>query len=155
LAEKGMDNFQDIDDTDGQDPEGEYDAWKLRELLRIKRDKERREEWLREQEDIERRRLMTDEERRKDEMAAGIDRFHKEKKKQGFMQRYYHKGAFYQDQEILQKRDFTAPTVDDVRHKEALPSVMQVRGDWGKSGRTKWTHLANEDTTDVSFFHHN
>lgn len=149
MAERGLDNFHDIDDTDGLDPEAEYHEWKLRELRRIKRDKEQREKWLREQEVIEHRRLMTDEERRQDEMSAGIDRFHKEKKTQGFMQRYYHKGAFYQDQEILQ-RDFTAPTTDEVRHKEALPSVMQVRGtEFGRTGRSKWTHLANEDTTDV------
>ena len=30
----------DVDDTDGQDPEGEFEAWRLRELARIKRDKE-------------------------------------------------------------------------------------------------------------------
>ena len=30
----------DVDDTDGIDPEGEFEAWRLRELARIKRDKE-------------------------------------------------------------------------------------------------------------------
>ena len=30
----------DIDDTDGVDPQGEFEAWRLRELARIKRDKE-------------------------------------------------------------------------------------------------------------------
>ena len=29
-----------MDDTDGLDPEGEFEAWRLRELARIKRDKE-------------------------------------------------------------------------------------------------------------------
>lgn len=32
----------DVDDTDGIDEEAEFEAWKIRELLRIKRDKEER-----------------------------------------------------------------------------------------------------------------
>jgi microfibrillar-associated protein 1 len=32
----------DVDDTDGLDEEAEFEAWKIRELLRIKRDKEER-----------------------------------------------------------------------------------------------------------------
>lgn len=32
--------FPDVDDTDELDPTGEFEAWKLRELMRIKRDKE-------------------------------------------------------------------------------------------------------------------
>ena len=31
-----------MDDTDGLDPEGEFEAWKLRELTRLKRDREAR-----------------------------------------------------------------------------------------------------------------
>lgn len=32
--------FPDVDDTDGLDDIAEFEAWKLRELMRIKRDKE-------------------------------------------------------------------------------------------------------------------
>jgi len=36
----------DVDDTDGLDPEGEFEEWKLRELTRLKRDKEARYAWV-------------------------------------------------------------------------------------------------------------
>ena len=60
------------------------------------------------------------------------------------MQKYYHKGAFFQDMEILQ-RDFTEQSADAV-DKTQLPRIMQVR-DFGKRSRSKWTHLAAEDTS--------
>ncbi|KAL6124872.1 hypothetical protein ACLB2K_077380 [Fragaria x ananassa] len=44
-------------------------------------------------------------------------------------------------------RDFSAPTGEDKMDKTILPKVMQVKH-FGRSGRTKWTHLVNEDTTD-------
>lgn len=149
--EEEENNFNDVDDTDGIDPEAEYAAWKLRELQRIKRDRDEMAQLAREQEEVERRRAMTDAERRADDAAAGVDRFHKERSQMAFMQRYYHKGAFYQDDEAeVLKRDYNAPTVADMVDRQALPEVMQVRGDkFGKGGRTKWTHLTKEDTTQV------
>jgi len=75
------------------------------------------------------------------------------------MQKYYHKGAFFQadpDDEAgsagtdgIFQRDFSAPTGEDRLDKSILPKVMQVKH-FGRSGRTKWTHLVNEDTTDWS-----
>ncbi len=67
-----------------------------------------------------------------------------------YMQRYYHKGAFFQDDdnkdEIFQ-RDFTEATGEDrTVDKSLLPSVMQVKK-FGLKGRTKYTHLADQDTT--------
>ena len=138
-----------VDDTDGVDPQAEYDLWKLRELKRIKRAKEQLEAYLQEKELTEKRREMTDKERIEDELQAGRDRFKKEKGNQGFLQKYYHKGAFFADEDIL-KRDYTAPTADEFR-KEALPEVMQVKN-WGMAGRSKWTHLAKEDTSQVHQF---
>lgn len=35
-----IDNLADVDDTDGLDEEAEFEQWKLRELKRIKRDRE-------------------------------------------------------------------------------------------------------------------
>ena len=39
-TEEAVPNDNLPDDTDGLDPEIEFEAWKLRELLRIKQDKE-------------------------------------------------------------------------------------------------------------------
>ena len=75
-----------------------------------------------------------------------------------FMQKYYHKGAFFQSGtdhrlrkegvDALYLRDYSEATGNDRGvDKKALPSVLQIRGDLGKRGRTKWTHLANEDTS--------
>lgn len=41
-AEEAQEVHPDVDDTDGLDPEGEFEAWKLRELTRLKRDREAR-----------------------------------------------------------------------------------------------------------------
>ena len=47
------------------------------------------------------------------------------------------------------KRDVTAPVLEDKVDKAALPKIMQVRRDkFGKIGQTKYTHLADQDTTD-------
>ncbi|RKP08269.1 splicing factor, Prp19-binding domain-containing protein [Thamnocephalis sphaerospora] len=135
-----------VDDTDGLDPTAEQEAWKLRELKRIRRDREEREKMEMEQKDIERRRAMTDAEiMREDAEKLQADRDKKKGSQFKFMQKYYHKGAFYADEDIL-KRDYTAPT-QDMPNVEMLPSVMQVR-DFGKRSQTKWTHLAAEDTTE-------
>jgi hypothetical protein len=39
-----------------------------------------------------------------------------------------------------------AATLEDRFNKEALPKVMQVKN-FGKKGGTKYTHLADQDTT--------
>lgn len=40
VAEDSEQAFPEVDDTDGLDPTAEFEEWKLRELMRIKRDKE-------------------------------------------------------------------------------------------------------------------
>ncbi|XP_037600053.1 microfibrillar-associated protein 1 [Cebus imitator] len=50
-----------------------------------------------------------------------------------------------EDEEVY-KRDFSAPTLEDHFNKTILPKVMQVKN-FGRSGRTKYTHLVDQDTT--------
>ncbi|KAL5518539.1 hypothetical protein ACEPAH_221 [Sanghuangporus vaninii] len=136
----------DVDDADGLDPEGEFEAWRLRELSRIKRDKEAEAAREREREEIERRRALPEEQRLKEDLEhAKETRESKSKGKQKFLQKYWHKGAFHQDDEVLKKHDYTEAT-ESAMDVSLLPKVMQVR-DFGKRSRTKWTHLVNEDTT--------
>ena len=76
-----------------------------------------------------------------------------------YLQRYYHRGAFYLDEDTLKE---AGP--DDIRHKAAqyaraatledkidkakLPKIMQVKK-FGLAGySTKYKGLAMEDTTD-------
>ena len=149
----------DVDTDDDVDPEGEYAAWRLRELARIEEDRERREQVERDREEQERLRAMSEEEKAEWLAANPREETKKEKTKMGFMQKYYHKGAFFQEaaddrfgtagpQEIY-KRDFSEATgADRGVDKSNLPRAMQVRGDkFGKMGQTKWTHLAAEDTS--------
>ena len=44
------------------------------------------------------------------------------------------------------RQDFTKPTLEDHFDKSILPKVMQVKN-FGRSGRTKYTHLLDQDTT--------
>ena len=86
----------------------------------------------------------------------------KEKSKMRFMQKYYHKGAFFQDAgddefattekaEIF-NRDFNEATnAEKGVDRTTVPEAMRLRqGQFGKAGRSKWTHLSNEDTTFVN-----
>ncbi|KAJ9559100.1 hypothetical protein OSB04_013714 [Centaurea solstitialis] len=150
-------NIADVETDDELLNKAEEDeAWKARVIARIKRDREDRDALVKEREEIERVRNMTEEERRewerKNPKPAAAN-----KQKWRFMQKYYHKGAFFQDDpddtaatvgsDGIFQRDFSAPTGEDKMDKTILPKVMQVKH-FGRSGRTKWTHLVNEDTTD-------
>jgi microfibrillar-associated protein 1 len=143
-----------IDTDDETNVAEEYEAWKVRELARIKRDREDREAMVKEREEIEKLRNMTEEERREWE-RKNPKPLASSKKKWKFMQKYYHKGAFFQSEsddrdaaggDTIYRRDFSAPTGEDKMDKTILPKVMQVKH-FGRSGRTKWTHLVAEDTT--------
>ncbi|KAL8277818.1 hypothetical protein RQP46_009801 [Phenoliferia psychrophenolica] len=150
LAAKEVEHvFPDVDDTDGLDPTAEFDAWKLRELMRIKRDREAQYAREKEREEVEARRALPEALRMKEDMdRAQKTRDEKSKGNQVFLQKYHHKGAFYTDTEVLKKHDYTAPTTSTNRNVESLPAVMQKRN-FGKAHQTKYTHLADQDTTNA------
>lgn len=137
-----------VDTDDDNDDEEEYEAWKLRELRRVKRDREEREQVQRERLDVERLRALTPEERRHElRLNPRVVSNKAAKGKYKFLQKYFHRGAFFMDREQdLYKRDFSAATLEDHFDKTVLPKVMQVKN-FGRSGRTKYTHLVDQDTT--------
>ncbi|CAE6454201.1 unnamed protein product [Rhizoctonia solani] len=147
LAEKETaENIPDVDDTDGLDPAAEFEAWRTRELMRISREAEAAR--IREEERLEReRRAALPEEQRlkEDEERAKKSREDKPQGQQKFLQKYWHKGAFHQDADILKRHDFTEATESTI-DANLLPSVMQVKN-FGKRGQTKYTHLRDQDTT--------
>jgi microfibrillar-associated protein 1 len=97
---------------------------------------------------------MTDEERLEEDRKLGIlnENASKAKPKWKFLQKYYHKGAFYMDNDSLKSasdirtKDYSEPTLEDRIDKEKLPQILQVKN-FGKRGRTKYTHLLDQDTT--------
>lgn len=148
MEEKKVEDSDDWVNTDDENDEAAYEAWKLRELKRIKRDKDEKEQYERERMEVERMHSMTEEERRAELRANPRVVTNKASKgKYKFLQKYYHRGAFFLEQEDnVYKRDFSAPTLEDHFDKTILPKVMQVKN-FGRSGRTKYTHLVDQDTT--------
>ncbi|KAF9263118.1 hypothetical protein L218DRAFT_959648 [Marasmius fiardii PR-910] len=147
LAEKEKEEqMPDVDDTDGLDPEAEFEAWRLRELARIKKEKDEEVRREQEREEVKRRRALPEAQRLKEDIEhAQKSRDSKPKGQQKFLQKYWHKGAFRQDEEILQRHDYTEATESTV-DVSMLPQVMQVKN-FGKRSRTKYTHLVDQDTT--------
>lgn len=93
------DDVLEDDKDDGQinvKRQARYEAWKVRELKRILRDREEMESYEKELAEIERRRKLTDEERLAENVKLGTDETDKKQKvAYNFMQKYYHKGAFF------------------------------------------------------------
>jgi len=133
------------DDTDGLNEEEDLEMWKIRELRRLKRDRELQEQIDQEHAELEARRNMTDEHIM--ELNSKDPKQQKDKGQFRFLQKYYHKGAFYLSEDEVFHRDFTAPTgADKTVDRGLLPDVLQVKK-FGLKGRTKYTHLTHQDTT--------
>jgi hypothetical protein len=69
-------------------------------------------------------------------LYIGVGKFaadEKDKNKMRFMQKYYHKGVFYMDEDStkdegdVRNKKFNEPTLDDNFNKEQLPTVLQVK----------------------------
>jgi microfibrillar-associated protein 1 len=142
------------DDTDNPDDLDEYEKWKIRELRRIKIQFEEDEKKLKEKLEIERRRNLTNDQREAENLRLGSDDTLKPfKSKIMFLQKYYHKGAFFQndskqDLDHIYNRDTNLPTWQDKIDRSAMPKILQKRrGTENKKGQTKYTHLTAEDTT--------
>ncbi len=149
-----LQDLEEVDDTDDIDPETERAAWKLRELKRVKREREVIEVAEKEREEIERRRNLSKEDREaEDKQFLEMQKEGREGKgKMGYMQKYFHKGAFFQsDAEAagLDRRDIMGSRIqDDVVNRELLPEYMQIRDmtKLGRKSRTKYKDLKTEDT---------
>ncbi|GJU67852.1 microfibrillar-associated protein 1-like protein [Tanacetum coccineum] len=114
----------------------EKDALKPRAAVRIKRDREDRDAIVKEKEEVKRVRNMSEEERRE---------WERNNPKLIGVQKYYRKYAFFQDDSYgIFSRDYSAQTGKD---RMILPKVMQAKN-FVRTGRTKWTHLVSQDTTD-------
>lgn len=145
-----------VTDDEAGDEDFEFESWKARELRRIRRDREERDREQKEHLERERWNSLTEAEKAR-EKAADAAGGHK--KKWRFLQKYWHKGAFFQEGaddafgttdrlEVLD-RDFSAPTGEDKLDRSILPKIMQVKN-FGRRGQTKWTHLVDQDTTDFT-----
>jgi microfibrillar-associated protein 1 len=143
---------EDICTDDDVDEEGEFECWKKREIERLNRDKNELDKMERDKQITTHTHSTFEDE--KEKYAEVYQR--RESSKMKFLQKFYHKGAFFQEDSddkfgtanshLIYKRDFSGPTEEDNFDKTLLPVVMQVKN-FGRRGRTKWTHLVSEDTS--------
>lgn len=145
------------DDDDDADEIEQFEQWKIRELRRVKREQEEAQQAEKERKELERRRNLTDAERQKEdkEFEAGRLNHGQDKAKWKFLQKYYHKGAYFQHEDEegnaavgpVMMQDFGKATgKDNIGDKAEMPKVMQVKN-FGMRSQVKWTHLTAEDTT--------
>ena len=97
---------------------------------------------------------MTESEIKEDNIRLGADstknRF---RSKISFLQKYYHKGVFFQDEaeddpNHVYNRDFNLPTWEDTIDKTNLPKLLaKRRGNVWRKSQSKYTHLNDADTT--------
>lgn len=139
-----------IDDTDGIDPEQEFEDWKKREKARMKRDRDIIVQMEMEKEAAEELRLMTEEERQKlhqERKAAELETTDSE-----FKPKSYHKGAFYQDDELVKSRDFSGSVEGSFKHTDTVPDSLRDQTRLGTKGKTRHHTLRQEDTTDTNYY---
>jgi microfibrillar-associated protein 1 len=137
--------------TDDGDEEEEFKLWQKRENVRLARQNQNNK-YINEN---ARNQVYDD----NSNEIKPFKSYHVAKKirpKMKFLQKYYHKGAFFQTDtddkfgtsstEPIYSRNFWESTPSESFDKTLLPVVMQVKN-FGRRGRTKWTHLVAEDTS--------
>lgn len=140
-----------IDTDDDINEEEGFEEWKRRETARLAREAEISEKTNKNQPYQASFQFAS-----KTDKADQKRVLLKHRTKMKFLQKYYHKGAFFQtntDDKFgstvanpIYERDYRVPTTADNFDKTLLPVVMQVKN-FGRRGRTKWTHLVAEDTS--------
>jgi len=147
-----------IDTDDGNESE-EFELWKIRESIRLKKQNEMSMMLARQTNNSKCNKIsycagkISDKNGHKSIQTANLK---ESRSKMKFLQKYYHKGAYFQSNsddkfgttvsDSIYSRDFWASTPSDNFDKTLLPVVMQVKN-FGRRGRTKWTHLVAEDTS--------
>jgi microfibrillar-associated protein 1 len=147
-ADDGLDN----DPTEPAEQEAEYAAWRLRELARVKRDLDERRKVAGDAAEVARRRNMTDEEIMAEDRELLRDQNNKRNPKCAFcsatITRVHFSAATTTRPTFW--RAATSPRQPSriLVDKSILPEAMQVRRGFGLAGHTRYTHLADQDTTD-------
>lgn len=146
-------NEQLPDDRDyDDDREAEFALWRVRELHRIKRDREAHTAWAaRKNVTAERK---PEQQQQHQQAAAAPEPSSSKPSKPAFLQRSYKMGPFFLEKDHtgrfsteIYNRDYNQPTEAERYDRSALPKPLQVRhGQLGRAGRAKFTHLAAEDT---------
>ncbi len=141
------------DDKDNIRCDEDFTKWKIRELRRLKSNTESKNSNSMESTERTMIRVLSDDTLKGDELHENVQ---KQKKSRKFMQKYYHKGAFYMDDTSLskdendvRKKSYDGETGEDRFNFGILPKVLQVKN-FGKRGRTKYTHLMDQDTTQTN-----
>ncbi|PXF44191.1 Microfibrillar-associated protein 1 [Gracilariopsis chorda] len=144
-------NEQLPDDRDyEEDREAEFALWRVRELHRIKRDREADKAWA------ERKNVTAErkDEEHNDQIPNDQETPSNKPSKPAFLQRSYKMGPFFLEKDEtgrfsteIYNRDYNQPTEGEKYDRTALPKPLQVKhGQLGRAGRSKFAHLAAEDT---------
>ncbi|EFC48236.1 microfibrillar-associated protein [Naegleria gruberi] len=137
-----------VNDSDDIDPNGEMMAWIEREMKRLSLIKQTRDESDKE---LQRRANNSSFKDSADkEGKSNSQNTEKPKFKTG--QRYYHKGAFFMDDEEIAEKAAQvahAPTGKDHINYDLLPKYYQTKNP-GRARQPKYTNLKDQDTTDFS-----
>ncbi|KAJ1896597.1 hypothetical protein LPJ66_003897 [Kickxella alabastrina] len=130
-----------VDDTDDVDPEAEFEAWKLRELLRIKRGKEEGEVVDLEEQERERRRNMSEAQK----YAEDIEMVRKQREEK--IERARELRMEYLEEQDAMRLDVAQDSseVNAIMSQQMFEYAM-INAE-GRRSHTKWKGHSKEDTS--------